>query len=167
MGFTISQPTSNSTPDAGQGGGAVTGNTNTGHSTTTCTGNNGASQTKSCVWTTFSPSSVSGTITLMQLKFSWSQSASLSLGNSQFRVQYSIDGGSNWNNVFDHQGFESGSGSETVILSNSQNISQVRVRDRIIAESITDDTTIVQATISSIQLEVTTGQGLAVIAGGC
>jgi hypothetical protein len=144
-------PTSFTTADPGQGGLAVTGATNTGHATTSAdAAAGGGSQTKTCIWTAFQ--TVGGVVSSLKLKVNWAEDGDVSAGTNSFRLQYSLNGGSNWTTAFDHIDVEDpDSGEFSVTLSAAQNISQVQVRDRIIAQ--TDNATIV-GTISNIRLEV-------------
>lgn len=168
MPTTNAQATGNQSADSTQPGTtAVTGNTNTGHASTTCFGTNGGGQQKSCRWHTFSPTSIPGTKVSVKLKFDWSQNGNPSTGDVNFQVQYTVNGGSNWNTVFSHSGFiGSSSGSESVTLSVGQDISQIQVRDLLEVFSSPEDSSSMNATISSIQVEVVTGSGLSVLAGG-
>src|SRR5262245_40723176 len=91
-------PTANTTPDP-SGGIAVTGNSNTGHSSTTSTASGGTNtQTKSCRWTTFP--AVPGGATAVTLKVDYTRNGTLSDGglntSNQLLIEYSINGGSSW-----------------------------------------------------------------------
>jgi hypothetical protein len=160
--FTLN-PTANTTPDQG-GTLAVTGAINTGHdSTLTSIGasdfqsepleNN--SQATSARWSSFQ-AAPPGLISL-KLKFDWAASgvaevdvsvAGSGSASASFVVQYSIDGGSNWITVVNRSvsasqavsGSDSESdpgpgGSVEVVLSPTQNISLVQVRDRMDAHA--------------------------------
>jgi hypothetical protein len=161
------QPTSNQSADPGQGGSAVTTPSNTGHASTICSAGPGASTTKSCKWTGFAD--VSGSRSSVKLLFDWVQNGDVSDGSSnQFRIQYSINGGSNWNTVFDHTGFQgsSSNNNEQVTLSNSQDLTQVQVRDLLFTASNAENGSAMTATVSNIRIEVEQNNGLAILAGG-
>lgn len=151
MGLFTINPTSNTTPDPAQGGNAVTGNTNTGHGSTTVT-SSGAADVKTCLWTSFQ--SVSGQIKSITLKVGWSESGGVGAGgSSEFKVEYSLNGGSTWSVLFDHLDIISpDSGTAQVDLSATQDISQVRVRDNLTA--IIDAS--FNGAVSDIRLEVVT-----------
>lgn len=161
------QPTSNTTPDGGLGGTAVTGASNTGHSSTLVSAPLGGSANKSCRWSGFA--NVTEPRSSVKLIFDWVQNGDVSNGTgNEFTVQYSINGGSNWNNVFSHVGFQ-GSASfngETVVLSASQDLSQVQIRDNLATSSTAEETGVMTATVSSIRIEVETVSGNRVIMGG-
>ncbi|HEY9432819.1 MAG TPA: Ig-like domain-containing protein [Blastocatellia bacterium] len=150
-GVVTVNPSANQTPDPGQGGLAVNGNINTGHGSTIAGASNGRVQSKSCKWTGFQ--SVSGQITAITLKFEWSADVDIF---SFFRTEYSIDGGSNWVTVFQLQGTGASSGSESVMLSPSQNISLVQVRDKLTAAAPVGEAAGVAVSISNIRIEVET-----------
>jgi len=160
MSTTTINPTSNTTPDAGQGGLAVTGNINTGHGSTLTTAATGT-VTKSCIWTTFP--AFTTPIASMALKFDWTEDGTVVVGtgsaSNSFRVQYSINGGGAWNDVFTHSNVTSpGNGSSSVALTLPQDTTQVQVRDRMQATATADlsDSASITTTISNIRLEVTT-----------
>src|SRR5262245_15563129 len=100
MPTTNSQATAHTTPNVG-GTSAVTGDSNTGHSSTTSSVSSSATQTKTCRWHTFQ--SVAGQITAISLKYSWAHSGSFSLASSSgdgtaaisVAIEYSVNGGSN------------------------------------------------------------------------
>lgn len=156
MALITLNPTANTTPDPGQGGLAVTGNINTGHSSTnvsfsrTTSGN--TTQNKTCVWQTFAV--ISGQITAINLRFDWAiaggsvNASSTIVGDSataliQFLAEYSINAGGAWT-VAVNQGTSvsasnGSSDSNTLATSGSVNVSiapttplsQIRVRDLI------------------------------------
>jgi hypothetical protein len=119
MATTVAQPTSNQTPDAGLGGLAVTGITNTGHASTSTSsaanasapsGSANDSDSKSARW--FGLPNVPGQRTSVRLKFSWNVSGSCDAHGGQggsdpqidgnassscsFGIEYSLNGGSSW-----------------------------------------------------------------------
>lgn len=155
--------TSNTTPDAGQGGNAVTGNTNTGHGSTVTSVTSGTA-TKSCIWTTFT--AIGGQILSMTLKFDWTEDGALNVGtgsaNNEFRVQYSVNGGGAWISVFTHSDVISPtSSSSSVSITLPQDITQVQVRDRMTATATVDisDSASITTSISNIRLEVLLSEG--------
>ncbi len=145
------------TPDAGDTL-AVTGISNTGHGSTLTSASaadiesqpsKNITQMKSARWSSFQSGS-SGVIIGLKLKFDWTASgnvnASVEAGGSasariDFNIDYSIDGGSSWTNALSRFRVvnQSGNGGKTdsisdggsveVVLSASQNISLVQVRD--------------------------------------
>ncbi len=184
-------PTANQTPDSGQGGTlAVTGISNTGHgSTPTGAGvtpppnsNQSESQARSAKWSSFQSG---GPFVSLTLKFDWTANgnvqadtvfASSASANITFVIQYSIDGGASWitkvtksrsvfvgSNGSNSDSINNESGSEEVVLSASQNISQVQVRDRMDANASASTTNNIETqasasasittTISNIRLE--------------
>lgn len=159
MPLSTLNPTSNTTPDAGQGGIAVTGNSNTGHGSTTASQAALGTQTKSCIWTTFP--SFGGQIVSITLKFDWSEDGSVIVGtgsaSNSFRVQYSVNGGGAWNTVFDHGDVVSPTTSSSqVSITLPQDITQIQVRDRLQATATADasDSASITASISNIRVEV-------------
>jgi hypothetical protein len=166
MNYTLN-PTSNATPDAGQGGIAVTGNINTGHGSTVTSSASGT-VIKSCIWTAFP--ATGGQITAMTLKFDWTENGAVNIGTgsatNEFRVQYSVNGGGAWISVFTHTDVTSSSSSNSsVVLTLPQNTTQVQVRDRMTATATADvsDNASITTSISNIRLEVTTSDGGAVV----
>lgn len=164
MSLITVQPTANTTPDPGQGGVAVTGNTNTGHGSTTATKTGPGTQDKTCIWQTLPAQT--GQISAVNLKFDWSENGSIAgLAGNQFQVQYSTNGGGAWNTVFNHVNITSlTNSSSTVALSTSQDLTQVRVRDFL--EGLggnPGETGSVTASISNIRVEVTLVDGSPVV----
>jgi hypothetical protein len=153
MATITSNPTSNTTPDQG-GTLAVSGITNTGHSSTVAAasasapggfGSDSDSQSKSARWSAFQ--SVSGLIREIRLKLEWSASGDVSTndggggglasGNCSFSIEYSLNGGSSWILIISDNAAASGgnldsfsnNNSANILLSPNQDISQIRVRD--------------------------------------
>src|SRR5262245_25797277 len=106
------------------------------------------SDARSARWSAFQ--SVSGVIVSVRLKFNWSVNGSATAGaaddggsassSCDFNIDYSLDGGSSWINRVsrsrtavgnDGQSIDEG-GSEDILLSAGQNITQVQVRDSMI-----------------------------------
>ena len=158
MALNTYNPTANTTPDPGQGGSAVSGNINTGHSSTTSSAVNGSSQTKTCVWQTFPAGG--GQVASATLKFDWSENGSINnSANNEFKVEYSINGGGAWTAVFDHTGITSSTTSNSqVSLSAGQDLTAVRVRDSIVATASAGvgNSSSVTASISNIRVELVT-----------
>jgi hypothetical protein len=159
MATVNTNPTTATTADPGQGGVAVTGAVNTGHASTQSLKSGAGATTKTCMWNGFS--SVAGTITSVILKVDWIQNGSASDGfvgtANQFTIDYSINGGGAWlslRNVSQIGALTSGT--STVTLLTSQNLTQVRVRDALIATGVLGETAEVTATISNIRIEVVT-----------
>jgi len=170
MSLTVRQTTSNTTPDPAQGGNAVTGATNTGHASTTTTQGGVGTASKTCLWTGFA-AAPSGTITSVTLKVDWIQNGSLSDGgvstSNRLVIGYSINGGGAWLTLRDVTQIESSSsGTSSVALSTSQNLTQVRVRDSLEASSGVGESATITVTISGIRIEVVTvdASGRAVVA---
>ena len=150
-------PTSNSSPDAGQGGLAVTGASNLGHSSTTSSAVGATSVLKTCKWTGFVRPA--GQISAVTLKVGWNRTGALSDGgidtSNEFAIDYSLNGGSSWTNLRDDVNVTSSSnGTDSVILSASQVISQVQVRDSLHATSNAGNSASSTATVSAIRLEI-------------
>lgn len=167
MALTTVQPSSNTTPDPGQGGGAVTGATNTGHASTTTTQVGSGTASKTCLWTGFS-AAPSGTITSVTLKVDWQQNGSLSDGgvatSNRLAIGYSINGGGAWSTLRDVTQIQSStSGTSSVSLSTSQDLTAVRVRDSLEAASDVGESASITVTISGIQIEVVTQGGQLVV----
>ena len=183
MAFTTLNATSNTTPDPGQGGSAVTGNSNTGHSASTSAASAGASQSKTCVWQSYGASG--GQVLSIALKWSWSVTNGTAdvttngVGDSAdctiaFTAQYSTNGGGAWTTQTNQAVAASASagnadsktlsnsGSESVTLAVTQDLTQVRVRDKIscvTSRSGPGPNTCngsITASISNIRIEVTT-----------
>lgn len=178
--FTIN-PTANQTPDAGQGGLAVTSPSNTGHASTSSTASNGSSQNKTCRWTNFQ--NVDGQKTKIVLKFNWDANGFVSasapgVGDfasalARFRVEYSTNNGSSWTVAVDKSVsvafFDFGSGSDSFNNNAIESINlpivstdQIQVRDIISTTtsvggsgSSTSDCTAIMGNLTGIQLEVT------------
>jgi hypothetical protein len=161
-------PTTNETPDTGNGIGgdvAVTTPSNTGHASTSSSfGGGSGSVIKSCRWFTFQDL-FGGIRTSVKLKVTHTSSGNdvsdppFSGGNTnRFQLQYSLNGGSSWNNIVDRIDFESSQGptEAEINLSLTQDLSQVQVRDIITAGGAASvDPVSATATISDIKIEVT------------
>lgn len=154
----VKQPTSNQSPDPGQGGAAVTTPANTGHaSTATDCGGEVCDDFKTCIWTAFQ-SVVSVSIS-KTLKITHTSSGSLSgiTAQNTFTLEYSLNGGSSWLTAVSRSNFTSSAGPTvfSVSLPVGQDLTQVRVRDLIRAvTNALGHTANATATISGIQIEV-------------
>lgn len=152
-------PTSNTTPDPGQGGVAVTGATNTGHGSTTASAVGAVTQTKTCIWTTFP--SAGGLVTAITLKVDWTENGSSSDGftltTNLFTIEYSLNGGGAWNTLRASADVgSSSSGTSQVSLSTTQDITQVQVRDLLSASGDVGESANITTSVSLIRLEVVT-----------
>lgn len=162
MALIVSIPTSNTTPDPGQGGAAVTGATNTGHANTSCSAIGdgiGVNQEKSCLWTGFT--NVSGLPISKTLKITHTSDGTRNGATSanQLTIGYSLNGGGAWLTAVSRFNMTTPAGPTvfSVPLPASQDLTQVRVRD-FISASATDighDAT-AEATIANISIEVVT-----------
>jgi hypothetical protein len=177
VGVVSVNPGGNQTPDPVLGGEAVSSQSNTGHGSTQSSANrvlrNGAaSQTRTCLWHSFS--AVPGTKTRVTLKFDWTLNASAlvsvegpgSGGTAlyNFRIEYSLDNGSNWTvgRVVNGSVSIDTSGSESIDLPNpgAIDITQIRLRDRIFASATVsglghaEASSNATASVSNISLEV-------------
>jgi hypothetical protein len=157
----IRTPTSRTTPDPAQGGTAVTGPTNTGHSGSSCvaTGDDiGVSEEKSCIWQGFG-AAPAGTKTAITLKVTHTSSGGVSGGTAtnQFQLEYSLNGGAGWNTAVSRINMTTSQGPTvfSVSLPLSQDLTQVRVRDFIQASAVSaGHNASASATISDIQIEI-------------
>lgn len=160
MALVTLNPAANTTPDVAQGGVAVTGNTNTGHASTVASAVGAGSQTKSCIWTGF-PAAPGGTITAVTLKVGFTRTGLLSDGgagtSNRFRLQYSTNSGGAWTSLRDDTLIETPvSGTDSVSLSTSQNLTTVQVRVLLVASGVPGESASVTATVSDIRIEVVT-----------
>lgn len=160
MPFYTYNATSNTTPDPGQGGLAVTGASNTGHSSTTASCVDGATQRKSCKWTAFP--STGGQPISVTLKFDHTSSGSLvgAGATNAFGVDYSLNGGTNWTAAVFRENYTASQGPTTasVALPVSQDLTQVQVRDLLDTSTLTlGESASATATISNIKIEVLVG----------
>lgn len=167
MALTTKNPTSNTSPDPGQGGVAVDGNINTGHASTTSSAiGEASSETKTCIWTGFQ--AVSGQILSATLKIDHSSNGALSgvTAQNSFTLQYSLNGGADWTNAVARSNFTTLSAATfSVSLSASQDLTQVQVRDSIVAstDSPLGHTASAVASVSDIRIEVTTQDGQIIV----
>jgi RHS repeat-associated protein len=183
-------PTANQSPDPGLGGVAVNSPINTGHGSTSSlasrTSKGSVSQTKTCLWHSFS--GVTGIRTRVTLKLDWTLNASINASafdefagataSYDFKIEYSLDNGSTWTvmrvlndsvSIPDGAGGSDSddintSGSESVDLPNPGgiDITQIRVRDRIFTSAAVrtsnngSASSNATASVSLIRLEVDT-----------
>lgn len=151
MSLVTRNPTSNTTPDPGQGGLAVTTPSNTGHASTAAdAAAGGGSQTKTCIWSGFG--APAGGVLSQNLKLSWAEDGTLGGGENAFRIEYSLNNGGAWSDVINHSIIEApDSGDETIPLSTSQDPSLVKVRDKIFAQT---NNAVCVGTVSNIRIEI-------------
>jgi hypothetical protein len=161
--------TARTTPDPGQGGAAVTGDTNTGHASTTALQNGAGTTTKTCMWQGFA-AAPGGQKSAIVLKVDWEQNGNLSDGGvstvNQFTIDYSLNGGGSWNSLRNvSQVQSSSSGTSQVSLGLGQDLTQVRVRDALIASGVLGEQAGITVTISNIRIEITTVEDAAICCG--
>jgi hypothetical protein len=146
-------PTAHSTPDAGQGGSAVSGDTDTGHGSTTTSQVANGTSTKSCIWTTFLI--VTQQIKSIKLKFDYTEDGLIAEGSTSFRVQYSLNGGGSFNTIFTHVDVNAPNSASVEVNIPPQDVTQIQVRDRMQATSTADPGGVsITTSISNIQLEI-------------
>jgi len=193
MAAFIKQATSTQSPDGTLGGAAVTGIAVTGHGSTTTQSSAISSASdadeKSARWFGFE-NVVGARVAAPRLKLSWATDGSAAAaddgvgGNgessAQFIIEYSLNAGSSWNSVVtDDASISSppGGGPDTfdndnsadIALPLSQDISQVQVRVDYLTDASAaggpgnSGVASVVATISGIQVEVTTQDSSPVI----
>lgn len=148
MAVITRNPTSNTSPDPGLGGAAVSNPINTGHSNTTAT----LGQTKSCLW-----SGLPATILVLaaRLKFDWSITAASLAGdgNNVFQVDYSTNGGSSFSNALDKQNKSAPESGSVDISLGVVTIANIQIRDLI--QSIPNSgSASITVNISNIRVEV-------------
>lgn len=163
MALIIRQPTTNQSPDPGQGGLAVSTPINTGHALSSCLDTVPASPVvKTCIWAGFDAASP---IAAIQLKFDWAYQNAVSDaggdGNiNQFIVEYSVNSGGAWSSALSRTNVNgSSSSSVNQNIPTQQDITTIQVRDKITATAGSTQTGRIDASISNIQLEVTTFEG--------
>src|SRR5262245_28264716 len=167
MPLTTKQPTSNTTPDAGQGGIAVTTPSNTGHASTSSAALDVSdSQLKTCIWSGFT--SVGGQKVTVTLKIDHTSSGALTgIGaNNAFKLEYSLNNGSSWTTAVSRSHFTAAQGPTTFsqALSIGQDLTQVKVRDSILATTVSGgESSGCTATIANIKIEVVTVGGAPIL----
>lgn len=160
MSIVTRNPTSNESPDTGQGGSAVTGNTNTGHGSTVATSTDGGgNETKTCRWSGFA-ATPGGQIKSVTLKIGHSSQGDL-VGagpTNAFTLDYTLNGGTNWLSAVSRANFTAlQSGTFSVALAVNQDLTQVQARDAIQATTVgLGDSASATASISDIRIEVET-----------
>jgi hypothetical protein len=171
--MTTLQPTSNTSPDPGQGGASVNSPSNTGHSSTTSSATGDASvTTRSCIWTGFAAIAVRPS--KITLKVQYARNGTLedpAFVSNTFAIQYSLDGGSVWNDLVSDSDFDFlVSTTAELDFPLTQDTSLVQLRDLIQAfggeDPPTPLTASATATVSNIRLEITYGIN-AILVGSC
>lgn len=158
---TVVQPGTNTNPDQG-GTSAVSSATNTGHGSTTCNATGVTDHVqRSCRWSAFTSGPAVAVRTSVTLKVSFVRDGTLSDGGidtfNAFQLEYSLNGGSSWTAIRSDQFItSSSSGTNSVSLSLSQDLTQVQVRDFLDALKSGGETATLTATVSNIQIEVVT-----------
>jgi hypothetical protein len=129
---------------------------NTGHGSTVVSSNNDVLSYKTCLWSGF-PANPVAQPQAVKLKVDWNESGSLSGtgGTNSHRIEYSLNNGSTWQALRDVSNISgSSNGTSEVTLSNSQNLTQVRVRNRLLADALEGTSASLTVTISGVRLEV-------------
>ena len=162
MPTTNLQPTAFQSPDAVLSGSAVDTPSVTGHAETTTSESAGDSLTKSCRWHTFQ-AAPSGQKTAITLKMTHTSSGALvgPTPTNTFRLQYTLDGGSNWITAVERLNFTAAQGPTvfSVGLSVAQNLTLVQARVLYNVTTVDGaDIAVITATIAGITLEVVTIQ---------
>jgi hypothetical protein len=160
MPLQILQPTLFTTPN---GGGHISVNSpsTTGHATTEVLADGFVvfEETASCRWHTFQ--NPSGQVLSITLKLTWAADGDMQINaNNGFFLQYSINGGSNWIDIVNQGVVGPVGASPSIAIPANTPISQIQVRDSFTAISGTFEgfpsSASLQASVSGIQLEVTT-----------
>lgn len=161
MSIATKNPTAFQSPDPGQGGDAVSTPSNTGHASTTSTGTGSGvnSEQKTCAWSGFQ--NVGGQIKSVTLKFEHTSSGTLNGANAvnNFTVEYHLSGGGvmGWVTAVQRLSFTAAQGPVTfsVPLDITQDLTQVRVRDSILATAtLPGQSATCTATVSNVRIEV-------------
>jgi hypothetical protein len=160
-------PTNHQTPDAGQGGFAADASNNTsgsGGSNVFGDGIIGGSEMKSCRWFGFqSPIPANAITSTLKVTYSGGGSMSGGLTNNNFRLQYSLNGGSNWITIVEQSDFNGVIGPTTFSLglSLAQDLTQIQIRVRESAFAFNvGDLASAGFNISDIKIEVQTPQSM-------
>jgi len=93
------------------------------------------------------------------LKADWTNNGSITgVADNQLLIEYSLNGGGAWNTLLLHLNVTSlANGTASQALSNSQDLTTVRVRDSLLAETGgAGDSASITATVSNIKIEVVT-----------
>lgn len=159
MSSLIRQAASFQSPDSSQvvGDLTVTNPSTTGHDPSTSGASNASVVERTCRWFSFETNPLDYLMTRVRLQFSWSEGGFTDGGSNRFHVQYTVDGGSNWVDVFDHTNINASSGASVDIvlpLPASKNLGLVQVRDRIRAAAALESVCDCTGAISGLQLEV-------------
>lgn len=148
------------TPGSG-GGLAVTGATGSGHASTVASASSPSIQIKSCDWSNC-PAGPGGEIASKTLSFEHTSSGTkVGAGTNDFTVDYSVDNGSNWTNAVSRTDFTTSQGPTTfsAALPANQDLTQVKVRDKLTASAIDGGSASVTATIDNIRIQASTIEG--------
>lgn len=156
-------PTGHQTPDAGQGGLAADAANNTsgsGGSSLFGDGIIGSSELKSCRWFSLQ-SPLPSNVKSSTLKFNYAFSGAMSFGaiGNNVRLQYSLNGGSNWITIVEQTNFNGTIGLTTFLLplSLAQDLTQIQIRVRESADVFNvGETASASFNISDIKVEVET-----------
>lgn len=155
MAVGVLHPTSFSTPNPlFPGDGQVSSPQATGHGSTQVSSSNGP-DVKSCAWSGFEAHGVTPTSVI--LKADWSQNGSLSGGTplNGFSIRYSLNNGASWSFLHSASNFSgSSSGADQVALSNSQDVTQVKLDDDIFAQGGAGGQVTATASVSNIRIEI-------------
>jgi len=155
-------PGNSQTPDATLGGGAVSGPSNTGYTSTTLNADDGQAFTDSIRW--FAVPVVVGLISAT-LKLDFSENGSLSgVGskNNFHKIEYSINGGGSWITLQNHVAITSlATGSLSAALTLPQDTSLVQVRASLgVSTSVVGTHSDITTSVSNVRIEaVTTDPG--------
>jgi hypothetical protein len=112
------------------------------------------------LWTSFSPSpAFNGIIISIVLKVDYTQDGFLTDGgvftSNQFTIDYSLNGGASYSSLRLAGQIQSlSSGTDQVTLSSTQDITQIRVRDDLLASGAVGETASVTTSISNIRVEL-------------
>jgi hypothetical protein len=155
------EPTAVVTPNAG-GTLAVSSPSTTGHGSTNVEAcGEGFSQAATCRWHTFQ-TPPSGQVVSITLKLNWSADGTSGVFSSNgFFLEYTINGGASWSDIFSQLFVTSPIGaSPSISIPANTPISQIQVRDSLSALGGTfegfPDCADLQASVSDIRLEVET-----------
>lgn len=160
-------PTNNQTPDATLGGSAVTSPSNTGHGLTQAISSGGGSVSESIRW--FGVPAVGGQMQSATLKIGYNITGSRSgpggTGGNGYTLSYSLNGGAGWTNVVSKTNFfSSESGTISVALSVTQDLTQVQVREKSSASTgDVSDNAEMDSTTSGVRIEVVTYNAQAIV----
>src|SRR6266545_1672486 len=141
MPFVTLVPTSNTSPDPGQGGLTVTSPTNTGHSSSTAVASDlSDSQQRSCIWSGFAATNRQNLSVTLKIDHTSSGGRTGIGANNSFTLDYSLNNGGAWTNAVTRERYSGSQGPTTfsVALSAGQDLTQVQVRDSMQASTVSD-----------------------------